>query len=667
MASDDAPIAETKRPARPTSSLGDDPRHSAEADTAPTRRYDVVLEPLSHRELGEIRITRELFAVGRAEPPFASARAEVVAELSRRHAKIFFERGDAYVADLSSKNGTTVGGVEVRERPRQLRDGDTLSFAGVFTYRVAFVPRDAHADAGCQRSVLLTMTPERGDLGLEPIVVTTFPFLVSKSDETFSRYRSTYAHQVNYLSRRHAHFFVADGKLFIEDLGSTNGTFLDGKRLDEGARPLEDGARLAFGGNHFVYRVSVKSGTPADPTVTQVDATARDEAANASREEAASAPAAAIDARVAAGVADADRTTFIAAPHSFLDIFCVDPARAEDDEINPDAVAPAADSKRTVSHWRWSARLSTALGELSAALGGGADVDIRKIGRWAGAALALLVALAVFSYWRGAPQRDMKTLLAAARFETASRFADQYLARHPDDAAFQAEGAQALVKSKVPDWIGAEKAHAFDRARSIAEQMRQLSRHNAQAAALVDEIEWIGDLETFWATRGGAQAPVAIYRDEPVIEGLVARWNRDTNAHQHALDQIASYVPAFGEFYADALSHLRALESDASVYVAALERLQAAISKALDDGRDDQLDALSNMLADYGDRYPRLAGLDRVRDDLQRYRQIERDVRAGRSDEAAAALKAARFATPPFQARMPALAKLVAETRRSAP
>ncbi|WP_018440819.1 FHA domain-containing protein [Trinickia symbiotica] len=663
MASDDAPIAETKRPARSSGSLVDEPSHCAEADAAPTRCYDVVLEPLSHRELGEIRITRELFAVGRAEAPFASARAEVVAELSRRHAKIFFERGDAYVADLSSKNGTTVGGVEVRERPRQLRDGDTLSFAGVFTYRVAFVPRDARADAGCQRSVLLTLTPERGDLGLEPIVVTTFPFLISKTDETFSRYRSTYAHQVNYLSRRHAHFFVADGKVFIEDLGSTNGTFLDGKRLDEGAQPLEDGARLAFGGNHFVYRVGVKSGTPADPTVTQVDAAARAEAANAK------APAAAIDARIgAAGAgADADRTTFIAAPHSFLDIFCVDPARAEDDEINPDAVAPAVDSKRAVSHWRWSARLATVLSELSAALGGGADVDIRKIGRWAGAALALLAALAVFSYWRGAPQRDMKTLLAAARYETASRFADQYLAQHPDDAAFQSEGAEALVKSKVPDWIGAEKAHAFDRARSIAAQMRQLARHNAQAGALVDEIEWIGDLEAFWASRGGAQAPVAIYRDEPVIEGLVARWNRDTNAHQHALDQIASYVPAFGEFYADALSHLRALESDNSVYVAALERLQTAIAKALDDGRDDQLDALSNMLADYGDRYPRLAGLDRVRDDLQRYRQIERDVRAGRADEAAAALKAARFATPPFQARVPALAKRVGETPRSAP
>jgi pSer/pThr/pTyr-binding forkhead associated (FHA) protein/tetratricopeptide (TPR) repeat protein len=643
MASDDVPIVEM--------------------DTALTRHFDIVLAPISHPELGEIRIASELFAVGRAEPPFASARADIVAELSRRHAKIFFEHGDAYVADLGSKNGTTLDGCEVRERPRRLHDGDRLSFAGVLAYRVAFAPREARGDGEGVRSVSLTLTPERDDLGLEPVVVTTFPFLVSKTDEKFARYRSAYSHQVNYLSRRHAHLFVVDGKLYVEDLGSTNGTFVDGKRLAEGAEPIEDGARLAFGGDHFVYRASVKSGSAADPTVTQLDA-ARNDAAGAGVPggQATAAP----DACAAPGIVDPDRTTFIAAPHSFLDIFCVDPARAADDEVNPDAVSHTADPTHAARRLRWADRLATFVREFSAALGGSPEVDFRRAGGWAGAALALICALAVVSYLRGAPQRDMKSLLAAGRYETATELADRYLARHPDDAAFQAAGAEALVKSKVPDWVVAVKAHAFDRARSITDEMKRLASHNARARSLVDAIAWVDDLEAFWVKRGGAEAPIAIYRDEPVVAGLVARWSEDANEHQRALDQIASHVPAFGDVYADALSHLRKLQSDDSVYVAALERLKTAISAALDDGRDDRLDALAKMLADYGERYPRLAGLDRVRDDLQQYRQLARDIRSGRGAAVADALKTVRFATPPFQAHLPELLKLAAPAHGSA-
>ena len=61
MASDGLPIAEMEMPL--------------------TRRFDVVLKPVSHPEIGDIRIESELFAIGRAEPPFASARAEIVESL----------------------------------------------------------------------------------------------------------------------------------------------------------------------------------------------------------------------------------------------------------------------------------------------------------------------------------------------------------------------------------------------------------------------------------------------------------------------------------------------------------------------------------------------------------------------------------------------------------
>jgi pSer/pThr/pTyr-binding forkhead associated (FHA) protein len=50
------------------------------------------------------------------------------------------------------------------------------------------------------------------------------------------------------ISRRHARFRLAAGTLTIEDLGSTNGTAVDGRKL-EPYRPvdLKEGSRLSLG------------------------------------------------------------------------------------------------------------------------------------------------------------------------------------------------------------------------------------------------------------------------------------------------------------------------------------------------------------------------------------------------------------------------------------
>ena len=607
----------------------------AEKQAALARQFDIVLKPVSHPELSEIRIDKALFAVGRTNTPFASARPELVADLSRRHARIFFEGSAAYVADLGSKNGTAVNGVDVGDKPHLLRDGDELRFAGALAYRVAFVPRATHQPA---RPVVVTLSPERGDLGLQPVIITAFPFLVSKTDDTFACYRNAYPHQVNYLSRRHAHIYVQDGDVFVEDLGSTNGTFVDGRRLDEHAVPLGDGAMLAFGGDHFVYRVAVQREPGPDSTVTGT-----------------SAPGAAANAVAA----DPDRTTFVDTAHSFLDIFCTVPAVQQDDEVNPHAAHGAAETAHDARHRR--GRVEVFLSELSEAFGGSGRVNLRRLGWWSGGLLAAVVLLFATLYFRDAPLREMHALLARGDTAQAAQLADHHLASHPDDPAFLALGTEALVRSKVPDWIAAMNARAFDRARAVVQEMRALARHNADAQPLVDEVAWIGELQAFVAGRGGAEAPIRIYRDEAPIKALTGRWNDDPGAHQRLLDRISSYVPAFGVLYADALSQLRKLQSDNSVYVAALERLQRAIASALD---DDRLDALPALLADDEQRYPRLGGLDAVRADLQQYLQFESDARAGHGPAVLDRLKQFRFATPQFAAHVPTLERLASSGGR---
>ncbi len=51
-----------------------------------------------------------------------------------------------------------------------------------------------------------------------------------------------------YVSRRHARIFYSDGKWFIEDLGSTNGTIVDNEDIrGKGTQELKDGSEILVG------------------------------------------------------------------------------------------------------------------------------------------------------------------------------------------------------------------------------------------------------------------------------------------------------------------------------------------------------------------------------------------------------------------------------------
>jgi pSer/pThr/pTyr-binding forkhead associated (FHA) protein len=59
------------------------------------------------------------------------------------------------------------------------------------------------------------------------------------------------------VSRRHARITLSDGKYVLEDLGSTNGTFVNrGKRLAAGTRqPLNDGDEIIVGKTFLRFHV----------------------------------------------------------------------------------------------------------------------------------------------------------------------------------------------------------------------------------------------------------------------------------------------------------------------------------------------------------------------------------------------------------------------------
>lgn len=600
----------------------------ANQHTTAEQKFNIVLKPLSYPELGDVRIDENLFAIGRTEAPFVSYAPEIVVDLSRRHARIFSEYGAVYIADLDSKNGTTVNGVNVRQKIIRLQQGDEICFGRALSYQV-YLSACVQTPGRAVKLVSLTLSPERGELGLQPIVVTQFPFLISKADVTFARYKDAHPHQVNYISRRHAHIFLKGGVPFVEDLGSTNGTFVAGKRLEEHAVALTDGDSIAFGGHYFVYKVSLQQEeSEVDPTVTKLS------------------PAATEDA------GDMDRTTFVGAAGSFLDIFCVDHAQQLDDEVNHEALQQGDDARKETEQRQARGKFRIFISELTEALAEKERKGIRHAFWWGTGLAAVLAMVALLLYFSGASERDLKNLMASGDYSRAATVANQYLERFPDNAEVKALGTEALLKAGVPQWVTLVKTREFDRASAALANMKKLGTRNTDVQALVSELEWIGNLEKFVIGQGGLDAPIRIYADEQQINTLLQRWNEDTMGHQRALARILSYVPEFKDTYAEALSHLRKLQSDDSVYLAAIERLKTAISTELSQDRPEALEA---VLTEYAEKYPRIGGLESVRQDLRQYIEIDSNLRAGSLGPLIVLLANARFSSPPFQAKFRAL------------
>jgi len=56
-----------------------------------------------------------------------------------------------------------------------------------------------------------------------------------------------------FMSKVHARIFFADGDFYIEDLGSTNGTMVNGKYVGNYTVPLKSGDKIGFGDIKFVF------------------------------------------------------------------------------------------------------------------------------------------------------------------------------------------------------------------------------------------------------------------------------------------------------------------------------------------------------------------------------------------------------------------------------
>ena len=180
----------------------------------------------------EFSLTQDILTIGR-DP----ANDIVISDsaVSRRHAKLQRMPGGYEITDMGSTNGLTFESARISEK--SLNDGDVLwiTESVSLTYR-------ALAEA-----LVTTAVPEKPEkLDMK-----------GRSSLTIGRSQDNdvvLSHPT--VSRRHARIFEHNGAHLIEDLGSSNGTFINGERVIQ-ARQLNVGDIIHAGAMKLIYSPEV--------------------------------------------------------------------------------------------------------------------------------------------------------------------------------------------------------------------------------------------------------------------------------------------------------------------------------------------------------------------------------------------------------------------------
>jgi ABC-type multidrug transport system ATPase subunit/pSer/pThr/pTyr-binding forkhead associated (FHA) protein len=152
---------------------------------------------------------------------------------SRDHARI--ERvadGVFHLRDLSSSNGTYLNGERLRDESRALNDGDALRIGGETLHFLIEAPTQAlRADGPSTRSSVVAFDGERLTVGRDP-----------RNDLVLGDPSA---------SRFHAEIRRVRGGVTLHDLGSSNGTRVDGDHV--GTAPLAVGSEIGIGSHRLIF------------------------------------------------------------------------------------------------------------------------------------------------------------------------------------------------------------------------------------------------------------------------------------------------------------------------------------------------------------------------------------------------------------------------------
>ena len=310
---------------------------------------------------------------------------------------------------------------------------------------------------------------------------------------------------------------------------------------------------------------------------------------------------------------------------------------------------PAADAAQTAEETAKVPALKASSGGLAGrlwgALRGDANVD-RRVVRIALGVLAVMMVAGLSAYLIGFDRREIKSLLDDGKYEESALAANRYLKKHPDNDEVAAWGQEALAKAVAPAWIGLIEKKRFDEAAQYLQVQKKAHASNRRGQEMLDVLSWAGNVEAYMAKRGGVTGPVVMFRDEDLIRTLVGEWESDSARYQQLMDQIMTNVPAFEPVHSQVFGNLRELRRENSLYVKAIDQLKSAIGKAL---RDNDREAINKLVSDFASSYPRVNGLDALKQDAAQFDSLARLVDNKELSELMRLRSAVEFRTPIFE------------------
>lgn len=226
----------------------------------------------------EVVLTSAIATIGKTPDNTVIIPGETI---SRKHAQIQQREGQYFIRDLGSRNGTFLNGNRLGEDELPLQEGDEIAIGRSGTMlRFLLEPIISFPDTVDLSKVKL----ERATM-LEPVSI--YPqarLYITDSDggerevpltSAFASIGKTPDNLVviadEAISRKQSQIEQRDGQYLIRDLGSRNGTFLNGTRLGEDESPLHEGDEITIGLTKIRFHLEAVSSQPEIAELPKVE------------------------------------------------------------------------------------------------------------------------------------------------------------------------------------------------------------------------------------------------------------------------------------------------------------------------------------------------------------------------------------------------------------
>jgi pSer/pThr/pTyr-binding forkhead associated (FHA) protein len=184
--------------------------------------------------------------------------------VSRKHAQIVMREDQYFIEDLGSTGGTKIDGETITEK--DIHTGDVIEIGNYQLHFDSGIPEDERTVFETEEETVLeegtaidedrTMFYEEPEAKLLVVKSDTLEGEIHlEEDETvFGRDEDTdITIEDKRISRKHCKISTEEGNFIISDLGSSNGTFVNGQRVTQ--KTLESGDRIQIGSNILEFRI----------------------------------------------------------------------------------------------------------------------------------------------------------------------------------------------------------------------------------------------------------------------------------------------------------------------------------------------------------------------------------------------------------------------------